>query len=139
MMFFILYFQGLVKKDLDMNTKSASWCLKFYGKDEYLVKNCPLISYSTVQEDLKLYGKIFLVITKIDDVIMKILPFEKLKLKKSLKRENSVAFEKSLVTKKLRSLKVSSQEINEKFRIEIGQLKFEKKFHIQDDSDTWLR
>ena len=122
-----------------MNTKSANLCFKVYGKDEYLLKNYPLIAYSTVQEDLKLYGKIFLVITKIDDVIMEILPFEKLKLKKSLKRENSVAFEKSLVTKKLRSVKVSSQEINEKFRIEIGQLKFEKNFHIQEDSDTWLR
>ena len=71
---------------------------------------------------------------------MKIIPFEKLKLRKSLKREKSKAFLKSLETQKLRSsVKVSSQEINEKFRIEIGQLKFDKKFHIQDDSETWLR
>ena len=139
-MFLILCIKGFVKKDLDLNAKSESLCLKFYGKDEYLVNNYPLISYSTVQEDLKLHGKTFLVIKKIDDVIMKIIPFEKLKLRKSLKREKSKAFLKSLETQKLRSsVKVSSQEINEKFRIEIGQLKFDKKFHIQDDSETWLR
>ena len=123
-----------------MNEKSESLCLKVYGKDEYLLRNCPLIAYDMIQEDLKKYGKIFLVIKEIDDVIMKILPFEKLKLKKSLKRENSFAFEKSLVTKMLRStVKVSSQEINEKFRIEIGQLKFDKNFVIKSDSDAWLR
>ena len=129
-----------MKKDLDLKEKSERLCLKFYGKDEYLLNNYPLISYSTVQEDLKTHGKTFLVIKKIDDVIMKIIPFEKLKLRKSLKRENTKSFLKSLETKKLRSsVKVSSQEINEKFKIAIGQLKFDKSFHIQDDSETWLR
>ena len=128
-----------MKKDLDLNAKSESLCFKFYGKDEYLLHNYPLISYSTVQDDLKMHGKTFLVIQKIDDVIMKIIPFEKLKLRKSLKREKSKAFLKSLEIKKLSSVKVSSQEINEKFRIEIGQLKFDKNFHIQDESETWLR
>ena len=128
-----------MKKDLDLNAKTESLCFKFYGKDEYLLHNYPLISYSTVQDDLKMHGKTFLVIQKIDDVIMKIIPFEKLKLRKSLKREKSKAFLKSLEIKKLSSVKVSSQEINEKFRIEIGQLKFDKNFHIQDESETWLR
>ena len=137
--FLILYLVELLKKEHNLNEKSESLCLKVYGKDEYLLRNCPLIAYSEVQEDLKIYGKIFLVIKKIDDVIMKILPFEKLKLKRSLKREKSFAFEKSLAKRLRSSVKVSSQEINEKFRIEIGQLKFNKNFVIKNGSDTWLR
>ena len=122
---------------MNINQNVDSLCLKIYGKDEYLVKNCPLIRYSRAQEDMEIFGKIFLVIKDIDDVILKILPFEKLKLKRSLKRENSTAYQKSLETKKCE--RVSSHELNEKFKIEIGQLKFERNGIVQNESETWLR
>ena len=138
--FLTCYNTEYLKKEQYLKDKNESFCLKVYGKDEYLVKNCPLIAYSTLQEDLKIHGKIFLVIKKIDDVIMRILPIKMLKLKRGLQRANTFAFEKSLETKKLRSnVKLSSLDINDKFRIEIGQLKFDQNFNINSDTETWMR
>lgn len=123
---------------LEIKHDRKNLCLKMYGKEEYLIKEYYLSKYASIQEDISNYGKLCLVVKVIDEVIMKLKPFVKIKTGSQIKRSNTTAFGYSQRRKK--DLTVSSLELEDNFKIEIGSLKYVDSFEgLPSDSSPWLR
>eukprot|EP00092_Neocalanus_flemingeri_P011672 GFUD01012577.1.p1 GENE.GFUD01012577.1~~GFUD01012577.1.p1 ORF type:complete len:1133 (+),score=268.09 GFUD01012577.1:126-3524(+) len=111
-------------------TNIQNYCLKVFGKEEYLVEERPVCHYISILDDVLNIKKAFLVLKKKDDIIMKIASDDVYtKLAKDIKitgvnRRVSMAFKK--FNNKSIGTSVTSVELKDKFMVEIGQLKLNR-------------
>ena len=124
---------------LSQSHSPADFCLKIYGREEYLVSERPLLSYTSIVEDIDNSMKTFLVMMNIDEVVdslMKVNTHENFLNNQTLRRIDSDS--SSQIPQKINQCQISSVEMKDHFIVEIGQLKL-REFEAGLRDNLYLR
>ena len=125
-----------VHSQLDLEKDKSNFCLKILGREEFLSKDeVSIKNYSNIFTDSSC-SEIFLVLCYLRNKVEDYASLETLKKPEKRERKNTLAY--NSYQKKRKSVTVKSTEIEDNFKIEIGQLKIHKE-SCNNIENTWLR